>query len=440
MSDSYTIRRPWGDKVALLGLFILALLAARLVVTLKSAVLLSEPIELPRSGLSVSMPMGNGWSSEGKWKFQENAFIVRSVLSLTSGKPVAQAHCRYLLAVEPTAHRARLEQRASEVNGAIVRMDQLQAASLTIDWAHIERPEVLLDTFIGTAELPNERELDIEVNQITGDTELAEQIFKAIVNSLDFKDNQLLSAGAEIVESIKRKGLGNFLENQDKQSFYLVKDSTGRVAGFASDVLTDSGNDAAFNIQTASFSYVEGRHTEEQEITFQCTDKFDEFVYRSQARSAAGRSDMQVVLDKSGTMTVMEAGVQPEKNNYRLGPSAIPDVFIDQVLGQMLDSGKKEIIVDVVNAYGKITPTFVSGIEAAKDEPEARNAAYVFKLELLDGRGFYELLYLNEQKQTYRMFLQREDAYIVERTTAEEIVREFPVYAQTVLQNRQMPK
>lgn len=426
--------------MALLSLFILALLAARLVVTLKSAVLLSEPIELSGSGLSISMPMGNGWLSEEKWKFQENAFAVNSVLSLSSGNPVAQARCRYLLAAEPTAHRARLEQRASEVEGTIVRMDQAQAASLTIDWAHIEKPEILLDTFIGTAELPNERQLDIEVNQITGDTELAEQAFRAIIMSLDFKDDQLLGAGAEIVETIKRKGLGSFLENQDKQSFYLVKDSTGRAIGFASDVLTISGNDASFNIQTANFSYVEGRHTVEQAITFRCTDKLDEFVYRSQARSAAGRSDMQVVLDKSGTMTVVEAAVRPEENDYRLGPSAIPVVLIDQVLGQMLDSAKIEIITDVVDAYGKITPTFISRIEAAKDEPEGRDAAYVFRLELLDGRGFYELLYLNEKKQTCKMFLQREDAYIVERTTAEEVIREFPGYAQTVLQNRQMLK
>jgi len=66
MSETYTIRRLGGDKVALLGLSILALLAARLVVALKSAVLLSEPIELPRGELSISVPMGNGWYSEEK--------------------------------------------------------------------------------------------------------------------------------------------------------------------------------------------------------------------------------------------------------------------------------------------------------------------------------------------------------------------------------------
>jgi len=38
------------------------------------------------------------------------------------------------------------------------------------------------------------------------------------------------------------------------------------------------------------------------------------------------------------------------------------------------------------------------------------------------------------------MFLRQEDTYIVERTTAEDVIREFSGYAQYVLQNRQMLK
>lgn len=440
MSETYTTSKRGGDKVALLGFFILTLLAARLVVALKSGVLLSGPIELPCDGLSISVPIGNGWYSEEKWEFQENAFVVSSILSLASGNPVAQARCRYLLAAEPGVHRVRFEQKASEIDGMIVKTDQIRIAALTIDWAHIEKPEILLDMFIGTAELPNKRQLDIEVNQVTGDAELAEQTFKAIVMSLDFQDNRLLGNGAEIVEAIKRKGLSGFLDNQARQTFYLIKDSAGRAIGFASDVLSSSGSDPPFDMQTAGFSYMEGRHTIEQATSFRCTDRLDEFVYKSQARGTAGRNGAQIVLDKSGTMTVTRSGVRPEEKNYRLGPAAIPDVFLDEILGQMLDSGKEEIVVDIVDAHGKITPTFVSRIKAAKNDPGARDTAYAFQLELLDGRGFYEQLYLNEQKEIDRMFLQQEDTYIVERAAPEDIIREFPGYAQYILRNRQMLK
>lgn len=439
MGEGYTTKKLGGDKVALLGLFVLALAAARFVVALKSAILLSEPVKLSAAGLTVSVPSGNGWRSEEKWEFQENEFVISSILTLASGNPVAYAHCRYLLAATPMAHQVRFEQRASNVDGTVIKTDQIQTTSLTIDWAHIEKPEILLDTFLGAAELPGGRQLEIEVNQITGDTELAARTFKAMVDSLDFKDNQLLGAGAEIVETIRKKGLSNLLDAQAQQSFYLIRDSAGRTIGFKSDVLSSSGGDSPFNIKSASFSYVEARHTTEQATSFQCSDKLDEFVYKSQARSAVGRDGVQTVLDKTGTMTVMQSEVRPEEKTYRLGPSSIPDVFLDQVLGRMLDSGKEKIIVDVVDTHGKITPTFISRMEAAKDDA-GQDAVYAFKLELLDGRGFYEQFYLNERKQTYRMFLQWEETYIVERAAAEDIIREFPGYAQTILRNRQILK
>ncbi len=440
MSQIYGTRKLGGDKLALLGLFVLALLAARLVVALKSAIVLSEPIELPRAGLSVSVPMGAGWDSDEKWEFRENAFVVSGTLTLTSGNPIAQVRCRYLLAAEPTGHQIRFEQKASEFGGTIVRTDQIRIAALTVDWVHIQKPEILLDTFMGTAALPNNRQLDIEVYQVTGDTELAEQTFKAIVKSLDFKDNQLLGAGAQIVETIKRKGLGSLLGSRAQQTFYLIKDSAGHTIGFATDVLTDAGGDAPFNIQAAGFSYIEGRHTLEQATSFQCRDNLDEFVYRSQARSGTGGSGTEAVFDRTGTMTVTKSGVRPEEETYRLGPAAIPDVFLDQVLAQMLDCHAEEIVVDMVEAHGKITPMFVSKIKAAKDNAGGQDAAYVFKLELLDGRGFYEQVYLDEQKQIYKMLLQQQEMYIVERRTAEDIIREFPGYAQYVLRSHQMLK
>ncbi len=87
-----------GDKIALLGLFIVALLIARLIVASKSALILSEPIKLTQAGLSVSMPAGNDWKSEKQWKYHENSFSLSSGFALGPGRPTAWAHCRYLLA------------------------------------------------------------------------------------------------------------------------------------------------------------------------------------------------------------------------------------------------------------------------------------------------------------------------------------------------------
>jgi len=189
MDKTYDIKKIGGDKIALLGLFVVALLIARLIVASKSALILSEPIILARAGLSVSMPSGNGWKSEKQWNYHENAssFSLSSSFAPGSGKPTAWAYCRYLLAAETTTPQMRFEQMASEVDGVIIKTDRMQIDTLTIDWVHIQKPRTSLSFLLGTAKLPNNHQLDIEVHQIMGDFEMAELAFKGIVKSLNFE-------------------------------------------------------------------------------------------------------------------------------------------------------------------------------------------------------------------------------------------------------------
>ncbi len=438
MNETYGTRKLGADKIVLLGLFIVALLTARLIVALKSALSLSEPIQLPRTGLSVSMPTGNGWRSEKQWKHQENIFTLSSNFALGSGRPTARAHCQYLLAAQTTTPQIRFTQKAFELDGEIVETGQAQTDTLTIDWAHINKPEVLLSTFLGTAELPNNRQLDIEVRQITGDAELTERAFKRIVKSVNFKDNQLLKAGAEIVAKIKSKGLESLLDNQNQQAFFLIKDSTRRTIGFTVDVLIDSGRNAQSNIRAAGLFYIKGPRPLEQGTSFQCSNNLNEFVYKSETHSRAGRSGTEITLDEPGVMTVRKFDAGPEEKNYRLNPAAMPDILLDQLLRQMLDSNKKEMVVDLIEADGKITPMFISGIEAKEDVTTAEEAAYVIKRELLDGRGFSEHIYFDDKKQIYKRLVQQDDIYILEGTTIEDIVREFPERAEYILQKDKM--
>lgn len=178
-----------GDKIALLGLFIVALLIARIIVASRSALVLSEPITLTDTGLSVSMPAGNGWKSEKQWRYYDNGFSLTSNFALGSNRPTALAQCRYLLAAEMTTPQMRFEQKALEVEGQIVKMDQTKTDTLIFDWVHIENPKTSLIFIFGTAKLPNNHQLDIEVHQIMGDDEMAERTFKSIVKTLSFKDN-----------------------------------------------------------------------------------------------------------------------------------------------------------------------------------------------------------------------------------------------------------
>ena len=346
MEKTYDIKKIGGDKIVLLGLFVVSLLIARLIVASKSTLILSEPIILTHAGLSVSMPAGNGWKTEEQWKYQGNAFSLSSSFAPGSGKPRAWAHCRYLLAADTAAPQMWFEQKALEVDGRIVKTDQTQTDTLTFDWALIEQPQTPLGFIFGTTKLPHNRQLDIEVHQIMNDPKMAEHAFRNIVNSLKLKDNERLEAGAQIIEKIKNRGIDTFLDNQNQQAFFLLKDSKMRTTGFSMDVIIDSGPGTQPNIQAASLFYFKSKYapyTHEQVISFEGSNNLDEFVIKSEITNRAGT---EITLDSTGLMTISKSGSQPI--SYNPSHTAIPETLIEQLLKQVLDNNKSEIIVDII--------------------------------------------------------------------------------------------
>jgi hypothetical protein len=107
---------------------------------------------------------------------------------------------------------------------------------------------------------------------------------------------------------------------------------------------------------------------------------------------------------------------------------AIPYILIEAILSRMIESNTKQIIVDIIDADGKIVPTVVSIIEENTDDEDT---PYVIKLELLDRQGFYKLVYLNDHMQIARVIHKR---YILETVTRADIVREFPERADFLTQ------
>ena len=364
-----------------------------------------------------------------------------------SERPTAWVNCLYLLSAETTTPQMRFEQRASAIDAVVSETNQTKTDTLTIDWARIDIPELHFSMFFGTSRLPDNRQLDIEVSQIAGEGELTEQIFKRIIKSLKFEDNQLLKDGTEIVAEIKRRGIDSFLNSQNQQAYFLIKDEAKRNIGFTMDMIIDSDIDGSAtddqpDIRAAGQFYIRGQNSVEHTTFFQCSNNLDQFVYKSETSGRIGRIIAEIVLNETEVITIRtfprtapgaEFQTQTDEQSYRLGPAMIPEVFLDQLLMQMLVSEKEQIIVDIIEATGKIIPTLLTEIETAEDITADKDAAFAFELELLDGSGFSERLYLNEQKQVYKRLARQDNLYILERTGAEDIASEFPEHAGRIL-------
>jgi len=440
MERAYEIKKYSADKIALLGLFIIALLMARLITASRSAVVLSEPIKLDYAGLSVSMPAGNGWRGEKQWQYRKNAFILKSVFNPGSGTIGASAYCRYILAAGSREPQIRFEEMASAIDGEIIKTDQIRTDILTIDWAHIRQPRTLASKFFGTVRLSDNRQLDIEVSQITGDIDSAERVFKRISESLKFEDNQLLETGSEIIAEIKRAGIDSFLYNANRQASFLITNSRGRPVGCTMDVLIDSGSDAQLNIRAASFLYIRDRHAREQVELFQSDNSFGEFTWKSETSTSSitGRIGTEIILDEEGLMTVRKFGLQREEGNYKPSNVAIPGVLLELAFSQMLDSDYKKIILDEIEADGTIIPTLISRIDTEDTDVVEEEAAYVLKVEFFKNRRFSEHVYLDNKKRIIKRVPQQQGIYIIASASVEDILRRFPEQADYILQRKEL--
>ncbi len=426
------------NKIILFGLFVIGLLVAHFIIVSKSAIIFSRPIKLDYANLSVSMPAGNGWQCESRWKYQEDNYGLSSVFIPGSGSLTAMANCRYLLAPQTTDPNTQFTQKASVLGGIIKKTGKIQTDKLVVSWAHIAKKPTL-ETFFGTVQLPNHRQLDIEVFQSAGRTSLTEHVFKRIAESLKFKDDHLLEAGSEIIAEIKNKGLAGFLDNQNSKNFFLIRDAQNRIIGFSIDTIISTHTDT-LNIQAAGYLYTRDLHAQEQAAFFQSDNKFDQFTSKSETSRPRGELGVEMALDKSGLLTIRRFAPEIKEKTCWPGPAALPEVLLELFLGKMLESRHEQVIVDVIKNDGTITPAIISKTDVDKASAGESKAVCALKAEFLDGLGFSEQIFLDNQKHISKILLLQREIYTVERTSAEIIIKEFPERADYILQKNKLLK
>ncbi len=428
MYESGSTRRYTLDKIAFLGLFIGSLLLAQLVVVLKSAVRLSQPISLPYSGLSVSVPAGSGWQSYKNWRYGRGGFALNSSRATGQGDRQVLVQWRYSLVAGKHLVEEQFDELAGQIDAKVVERGQYKAGELVVEWAKIEEPETSSVLMAGIADLPDDRGLEIEVFEPAGNG-LAGRLLEQMVRSIHFADNGLVHRGAQFMAQIRADGLGAALAasrptDGNSQDIFLVKDADGGVIGFVMDVLVDTGADEPMNIRGASYHYL--RHLSgEQVMLLQSDNQLEQFEWKSETKSRLGGSGTRIVGDFN-SIAVTRFDRDNEERVHPIGPAAIPEILVELVIRKMLDTECKELIVDVINADGTIAPMVLREGRPADGFPLAVES------RILDGRDYSFIAYYDSQKQLTKVLLRREDNLVLERTNAPTVMRLFPEQADRV--------
>jgi hypothetical protein len=441
MVDENKTGKHIARTIALPALLVISLLVARLVMHSKTGLRMSAPIELNRSGLSLSMPSGNGWKCEEKWTYENNVFSASSILVVGGVTNQSYAQCRYLLATRAGTPQELLDEEHAEAK--TIETGQITTDQLTVNWASINT-DAGIEIILGVCELAGGRQLEIEVLQTAIEQGLAKQVFEKIVKSVRFSDNGFLQAGTRLLSEIRDEGVKGILAGDADGrtvSLFAVVDPRGRTIGFTMDAMAAIQTDANTAINAADYYYLREPVPDEQVSFFRGGADLLQFTWRVEASSRKGSKGIEMVAN-SGVLTVrrLRAGLSvnrrtgKETSEYELGEATVPDIILGPVLTRVLDSNEQAVIIDVIRSDGIITPAYVKKTPPAKGQTDSNSV----RIEWLDGRGYWQQTYYDGSKKTTKIMLGQESTYTLSPADANEIMRIFPERANLVRDKNQI--
>ncbi len=403
------------DKLALLLILITSIAIAALIVMLKTRTVLTSPITLKYVNLSASVPTSNGWQTKKLWTFIDDGFALASIYRTTSQNTTAIAQCRYRMLKAQLPVNLQLQQKAFSLKDKITQQGQIVSNSLNFDWVLIGT-----QTFYAIATLPNNRSIEVEVQQIVNETEWARNIFFEIVNSIKY-DNTSIEAGNQLVADLKKIGPAMFMKEKEK-TFFLISNQAKTPIGFIMETYLKSNPAATMGLRAATFFYVRSNDLSNEQVTFfQGNNTIDQFYWKSETNSITGKSSIEIAANSPSLMTVTRFSHEATAENIQLSQAAIPDIFLNQLLELFIASKYDEVTVDIIEAEGIITPSVLT-----KVKPASTDANFLVKITSLNGSGFSEDVYFNQQRQITKRLIQQNGIFVLEKTTEQIIAELFP--------------
>jgi len=377
-------------------MFAFGLLIAGLIVVRRSRIEMSEPVQLPYSGLSLSLPAGPGWERSPGWSYATgNEFNLSAVLHIGSRHSEVAVHCRYLLASPETDPEQLLTDRLAAATLQEARSGRI-VNNVTVHWVQIA------DTFLGVAALDHGRMLEIMV-KAQADRSLADKVFRLVAESVVFESDEFISRGADFIRRFRSRGLGDIIQQQnvaDVESIYLVNNAMDKPAGFQIETFRKSAGGSDWSsVAVERIRSTVGPRDQTRRSHFECADDLDRFLWRTDRMSlrAARPIATEIELADDGSMQIR--GATPLKElTWQPGDGAVAEILIDRIARAFLDAYANEALIDVIFADGAIVPAVISTVNVAGDTQNKWDAAYSVRIRFLHGRDAYVQSYFDFKK------------------------------------------
>jgi hypothetical protein len=324
------------------------------------------------------------------------------------------------------------------VNGKIITSGSNKYGHFTWDYATIVGEGGQL--MIGTTVLPNDRVLTLQVAQKGTGSELAEKVFKALLASAKYLDDNAYAKGLNFLNEFKNSYLPSLplteLNGQNLVDFFRIKDSAGNSVGFTTDSLTyTSEPNDSYNFTLSSlFFYSPSFKTIAEQSFFRSDTTLTIFDWAvKEGNQLANRQDLtHLQLDKNKIVTIERSGRIEQLPFTNI---MMPESLFDFVVADFLKSNFDALYLEILVADGSIAPVMLSRIKS--NETAALPERSAAQAEFFGSFAANLKMYYDGSGRLVSSELQGSLSYRRERTTKASIFADFPQWLSKIEQIEQ---
>ena len=406
--DVETIKRYSLIEIVLLAVLALGLLTASLIVKRRAAVLLSDPLPLAGSGLSVRMPINPGWEYTSAWQYEESEGSMALIGQYRGpGRGTIEAQWRYVLSTPPGSEQELLNQHAADTGVIMSNIEAVgQAHPMTYARMLSKTAETTKAFYLGVMRLDYNRSLELLVKSSGFNTFYEEIIFKSLAKSIKYQVPQQLAQGHVLMDS--------FLQSQ---SLSQEKAALPDEAFLIKDVLTNT----PLGYYTATDSvYADGKQTlhrlhirqvELKSVKLDSSLWFDPLGKKYRWKSDLiypGLKEPQIYeikTDKSGSLFIKRD--VKETKVFPAGRFFLPEPLLPGFARWFLQSDSREVIVDVLGFQGQLVPVALKKISPNQAKVKFKNTDAAVRIQYLHTRDSYDELSFDASRNLLGKFEQQ---------------------------------
>ena len=343
------------DKIAFLALLLIAILAARMLVSVRTKIELSKPIALAGTGLAVSLPKGQSWQSDSQWNYNNTSYVI------VAGKTTAAATFICHLANFQDSPEQYLENKFRQLE--IYDKGEFSLGDKKVHWvqfANLERflsPQKTIQyqkiyRIIALGNLNLSRQLEIRVESFDSSDSVS-RIFAAIQKGLTYNDDPQLIEGINFSGHFSSQISAEPVVRQNSR--YITKDSSGNPIGFYLEKLS---HPAAENTTITSFEYIDNQNdgnTKIEELTFPAD--LQSFSIKSKFEHQRDTRSEFYEIQYNHPVLQLHGITLAEPINLSVPVPPIPEYFYQIIAESFYRGNSESMIVDILDSRGRIVPT-----------------------------------------------------------------------------------